>query len=158
MPWTRRHSVRPHGAASRRRAFTLIEIMVVVMIMGILLSIVLFKVTGRGQEARLTAANSQLDNLCMALEAYLMDNGNYPAQLAHLYATPDAGMNSWKGPYVQKPNFKDPWGHEFVYAAGSSAAHNKKSYDLYSKGPDGQPDTADDISNWAAAAASGKGK
>ena len=127
--------------------FTLIEIMVVVMIMGILLAMVAFKVTGRGQEARVTAANTQLDNFCMALEAYLMDNGAYPAQLQDLYQAP-SGLTTWKGPYIQKPNFNDPWGNPFAYATGSGAQHNPRSYDLSSLGPDGQGGTADDITNW----------
>lgn len=121
--------------------------MVVVMIMGILLSMVAFKVTGRGQEARLTAANTQLDNFSMAMEAYLMDNGAYPVALADLCQAP-GGLTTWKGPYIQKPNFKDPWGNLFTYVRGDKASHNTKSYDLWSPGPDGQTGTEDDLTNW----------
>jgi len=131
--------------------FTFIEIMVVVIIIGVLAAIVLPKFTGRTEEARIGAAESQLGVFSTSLDAYELDNGRYPSTeqglkaLAKKPSTPPIPKR-WKGPYMQKESSQDPWGGKYNYK--SPGTHNPRSYDLYSFGPDGKEGGDDDITNW----------
>lgn len=131
--------------------FTFIEIMVVVIILGILAAIVLPKFTGRTQEAKVNAAESQVGVFATVLDAYELDNGSYPITAQGLKSlreqpTTPPIPKSWKGPYVQKPIPQDPWKNDYVYK--SPGSHNKRSYDVSSFGPDGQEGGEDDVKNW----------
>jgi general secretion pathway protein G len=138
-----------------QKGFTLIEIMVVVIIIGVLAALVIPRFAGRTEQARITAAKTQIDSLfSAALDMYEADNGNYPSTEQGLLAlrvqpTTDPAPKNWKGPYLKKDVPLDPWGNAYIYAYPGT--HNPSGYDLYSFGPDGQDGTEDDISNWSTA-------
>ncbi|MBI4309695.1 MAG: type II secretion system major pseudopilin GspG [Candidatus Omnitrophica bacterium] len=134
----------------RDKGFTLIEIMLVVIIIGVLAAMAVPNITGRSEQARITAARTDIEsNLTTALDLYHMDTGRYPASAQGLDALLTASTDApaqWNGPYLKKKKLpKDPWGHSYVYV--SPGAHNKDSYDLSSPGPDGV-ESGDDITNW----------
>ena len=127
--------------------FTLIEIMLVVTIIGILAAVVLPRLAGRGEEARISAARLQLENFSMALDAFDLDTGHFPASEEGLQAllTKPGNATNWKGPYLKKSIPKDPWGNLYIYKY--PGAHNS-DYDLESYGVDGVDGGDNDIENW----------
>src|SRR3989338_5274430 len=132
------------------KAFTLIEIMLVVIIIGILIAMVVPNLKGRSEQARQTAARTDIEaNIATALDLYNVDNGRYPTTsqgLAALIEEPSPAPTNWSGPYLKKKRVpKDPWGNEYVYR--SPGAHNTGEYDLSSLGADGV-ESADDVTNW----------
>lgn len=125
--------------------FTLIELMLVVVIIGILAAMVVPRLGGRSEQARTAAAQADIDaSIALALDLYEMDNGAYPTTVDALLTKPGDAA-SWKGPYLKKKP-ADPWGRDYVYQA--PGIHNPHSYDLYSLGRDGQSGTKDDVANW----------
>jgi general secretion pathway protein G len=135
-----------------QRGFTLIEIMVVVVIIGILGALVVPKLMGKPGEARITAAKVDIASLMQALKLYKLDNQRYPTTeqgLKSLVEKPSSGpaANGWKtGGYVDKLP-KDPWGNPYQYLAPGV----KGEVDLFSLGADGLPGgTGDDadIGSW----------
>jgi general secretion pathway protein G len=132
--------------------YTFIEIMVVVIIIAILAAIVMPKFAGRTEDARISAAQSQIANFQTALNTYNLDTGKYPTTEQGLNAlvqkpTSPPVSPDWRGPYLSKKTIPDdPWKNSFKYA--SPGKHNPESYDLYSMGPDGQEGGGDDITNW----------
>jgi general secretion pathway protein G len=135
-----------------RRGFTLVEILLVVMIIGILAALVVPNLAGRGEQARETAARTDVEaTLATALDLYEMDNGRYPTTaqgLKALIVKPDQAPlpKNWRGPYLKKRAVpQDPWKQEYVYL--SPGKHNKSDYDLSSCGADGVAGE-DDIANW----------
>jgi general secretion pathway protein G len=136
------------------RGFTLIEIMVVVIILGILASIVAVKYTGQAEKAKRTQASVQIKTFETALELYKLDNGVYPSTeqgLQALVEAPTVGVlpKKWRtGGYMSKKKIpSDPWGNEYVFL--SPGTHG--DYDIASYGTDGQPGgegEAADINNW----------
>jgi len=142
------HSLRNRGA--RRQAFTLVEMLLVVAIIGILAAIIVPKISGKGEEARIKAATADISNIGTALDMFEVDVGHYPTGkngLQDLIAPPRDAQN-WKGPYLKDATGlpKDPWGRSYVYEF--PGRHSLNSYDLTSTGPDGQLGTQDDIANW----------
>jgi general secretion pathway protein G len=136
------------GSNSRRRGFTLIELLLVLVILGVLAAIVVPKFAGRTEQARQTAATSQISTFGTALDAFEVDNGYYPKGkngLQDLVAQPRDSQN-WKGPYMKNEIPNDPWGRPYLYE--SPGKHNPTSYDIQSLGPDGRANTDDDIANW----------
>lgn len=128
--------------------FTLIELLLVLVILGILAAIVVPKFSGRTEQARQTAAQSQISTFGTALDAFEVDMGYYPKGkngLMDLVEAPRDSQN-WKGPYMKGTIPPDPWGHAYVYE--SPGKHNPSSYDIMSMGPDGRAGTDDDINNW----------
>ena len=126
--------------------FTLIEILLVVIIIGILVSLVAPRLASRSEEARKQAAKADIEGgISLALDLYEVDNGHYPTKLEDLNTKPSDASN-WKGPYVKKGIPKDPWGTPYTYKMPGT--HNTVSYDLYSAGPDKQEGNEDDIVNW----------
>jgi general secretion pathway protein G len=135
---------------NRAAGFTLIELLLVVVIIGILAAIVVPKLTGRSEDARISAAKSDLNNMRTALSMYEVDNGKYPTSeqgLQALLAKPAGAPEpkSWKGPYLQNMSEVplDPWGQKYVYVC--PGAKNTSGFDLFSAGPDGQPGSQDDV-------------
>jgi len=133
---------------SKQQGFTLIEIMVVVVILGILAAAVVPKIMSRPEQARIEKAKHDISALESALNIYKLDNYQYPSTDQGLEAleTKPSGSpqprNYKKGGYIKKLN-KDPWGNEYLYLFPGT--HGE--LDLYSLGPDGQP-SDDDIGNW----------
>lgn len=135
--------------ARRNRGFTLIELLLVLMILGVLAAIVVPKFAGRTEQARITAAQTQISTFGTALDAYEVDNGSYPRGsegLEDLVNQPRDAKN-WKGPYIKDAIPRDPWGNAYVYECPGK--QNPNGYDLLSYGPDGKEGGDDDISNFA---------
>ena len=131
----------------RNRAFTLIELLLVLVILGVLALVVVPKFAGRSEEARKTAARTDISMLEGQIDIFEQDCGRFPSNdegLAALVAAPP-NAPKWKGPYIKRGVPKDPWGNEYVYRYPGT--HNANSYDLYSLGPDGR-EGGDDIDNW----------
>jgi len=121
-----------------QRGFTLIEIMVVVVIMGILAALVVPKLMGRTDDARVVAARQDIATLMQALKLYKLDNQHYPTTaqgLPALVVKPASGADGWKaGGYIDKIP-KDPWGNPYQYLSPGV----KGEIDVFSYGADGQP-------------------
>lgn len=137
------------------KGFTLIEIMLVIIIIGILVAMVVPNFAGRGEQARVMAAKADIEsNLATALDLYEVDNGRYPTTeqgLMALIEEPSSAPvpKNWNGPYLKKKSVpKDPWDKDYVYA--SPGIHNTGEYDLASLGSDGI-ESSDDITNWKGA-------
>jgi general secretion pathway protein G len=127
------------------RAFTLVEMLLVVTIIGILAALVIPRIAGTSERARQQAAIADINGgIKSALGAYEVDNGFYPKSLQDLLVQPSNAKN-WHGPYLDKLP-EDPWGNPYVYYYPGK--HNPNGYDLLSVGPDGKEGTDDDIGNW----------
>src|SRR3989338_4240742 len=105
------------------KAFTLIEILLVVMIIVVIAAMVAPNLVGRGEQARRAAAQADIDaNLSSALDLYELDNGRYPSTEQGLKAllekpTTSPVPDNWSGPYIKKKKMpKDPWSRDYVYA------------------------------------------
>jgi len=121
----------------RRRGFTLLELLVVMVIIGLLAGYVGPKFFGQIGKSEVKAARAQIDALQKALDQYRIDVGHYPSTeqgLAALNARP-GDEPKWAGPYLAKSVPKDPWGHDYQYRAPGEHG----DYDLLSFGRDGRP-------------------
>lgn len=137
-----------------QHGFTLIEVLVVLIIIGILAGYVGPKIMGRPEEAKRTKAAMQISGLEAALKLYKLDNGSYPTTeqgLDALIHAPETGTLApkWReGGYLEKSRVpKDPWGNDFVYICPGVNG----DFDLSSYGPDGESGGEDknaDINNW----------
>lgn len=129
-----------------KKGFTLIELMLVVIIIGILSAMVVPRLAGRSEQARIQAAKTDINSsIPLALDLYEMDMGHYPELLDYLRINPGLDAESWRGPYLKKKPM-DPWNKPYSYK--SPGEHNQDGYDLFSSGSDKQPGTTDDIVNW----------
>ena len=136
------------------RGFTLIEILVVIIVLGLLAALVGPRILGRVSEAKTATARTQIELLGLALDNYRLDNGSYPTSEQGLEALQEKPTReqiplSWRGPYLKKAVPLDPWGRPYIYK--SPGEHNATGYDLSTLGRDGQPGGEDedaDITNW----------
>lgn len=127
----------PSSRLHHRRGFTLLELLVVMVIIGLLAGYVGPKFFGQIGKSEVKAAKAQIDALQKSLDQYRLDVGHYPSTeqgLAVLVAKP-ADEPKWAGPYLAKALPKDPWGHDYQYR--SPGEHGE--YDLLSFGKDGRP-------------------
>ncbi len=135
----------------RNSAFTLIELMLVIIIIGILSATIIPQFAGRSEQARIAAATSDIEaSVSTALDLFEVDNGFYPTTAQGLDAllkkpTIAPVAANWSGPYIKKKAI-DPWRNPYVYVC--PGAHNTSSYDLSSCGKDGVEGGGDDIYNW----------
>ena len=130
------------GDRSNDRGFTLIEIMVVMVILGILAGLIIPRIMGRPEEARRLKARMDIETLETVLKLYKLDNGSYPSTeqgLQALVEPPTVGQlpRAWrKGGYLEKGRIpKDPWENDYVYL--SPGLHGE--FDIMSYGDDGEP-------------------
>jgi general secretion pathway protein G len=139
---------------NKQAGFTLIELMVVIIILGVLAGLIIPRVMGRPDEARQAKAKIQIESMESALKLYKLDNGNYPTTeqgLQALVEAPTAGNlpKNWRqGGCLEKGKVpKDPWGNDFIYV--SPGSHG--DFDLSCLGKDGEPGgegVDKDINNW----------
>jgi general secretion pathway protein G len=129
------------------KAFTLTELMLVVAIIGILAALVIPRIAGSSEHARITAAQADINGgIKTALGNYEVDIGQYPKSLQDLVVMPgNLSKDRWHGPYLDTVPL-DPWHNGYIYYFPGK--HNQNSYDLLSAGPDGKEGTDDDIGNW----------
>lgn len=138
-------------AVMRRLGFTLIEILVVIVVIAILATLVAPNVFQHVGAAKDATARSQIEMLGAALDAYRLDNGQYPTTAEGLLAlrTAPGGANNWRGPYLRRDVPLDPWKHPYVYR--SPGQQSGAGYDLLSYGADGKEGgegEASDIASW----------
>lgn len=140
------------------RAFTLLEILIVVGILAVLAAFVVPSLMGASDQAKIDMAKAAIGrngDIANALNRYRLNVGSYPDSddgLEALFRIPsniDEDAKIWKGPYLEgtPEELRDPWGEEFVYVCPGKV--NESAYDLSSKGPDRKEDTEDDIKNWS---------
>ncbi len=137
-----------------QRGFTLIELMVVIVILGILAGLIIPRIMGRPEEARRMKARVQIESIETALKLYKLDNGSYPSTeqgLEALVEAPSVGQlpRAWRdGGYLEKGRVpKDPWDNEFIYLSPGV----NSDFDLISYGADGEPGGEGkdkDVNNW----------
>ncbi len=132
---------------ARRAGFTLIELLVVIIILAILAAVVIPRVIGRTEDARIAKATADISALDSVLDHYKLDVGQYPSTDEGLQAlvTNVANSDRWNGPYLKSGIPTDPWGNPYIYRIPGEQG---LEYDLFSAGPDKQPGTQDDIGNW----------
>jgi general secretion pathway protein G len=146
------HEVSRARGAARAGGFTLIEIMVVVVIIGLLAAVIVPTVINKVDEARVAKAKQDIQSLETALTMFRLDNSRYPTTeqgLASLVTQPtDPSIKHWRpGGYLQRVS-KDPWGNDYQYVYPGT---HGGEYDLFSFGADGQPGGEGidaDIGNW----------
>jgi general secretion pathway protein G len=121
----------------RSKGFTLLELLVVIVIIGLLAGYVAPRYFGQVGKSEVQVARAQLDSLEKALDQYRLDNRHYPTAEQGLEALVNkpAAEASWAGPYLKKAVPNDPWGHAYVYRMPGE----KSEFDLYSLGRDGKP-------------------
>jgi len=126
----------------------MVELLLVLVILATLAAVVVPKFTGRSKQAKITAAQTEISSIEVALDAFEVDNGFYPEgtdALRQLVEKPTEST-SWRGPYLKKAVTTDPWGNPYVYEFPGQ--HNADGYDLSSWGPDGKSGGGDDLCNW----------
>ena len=130
-----------------QRGFTLIEVLVVIIILGLIAALVVPRITGRLDEAKVEATKIQMRAIKDALEQYKLDNGTYPTTeqgLKALVEKPNTPPlpSRWR-PYLDKLP-QDAWGRDFVYLSPGI----NRPFELRSLGTDGKEDTEDDLDVW----------
>jgi general secretion pathway protein G len=131
-------SMRAPRRAKRLRGFTLLELLVVILIIGLLTGIVAPRLVGQISKSEATAARAQIDAIDKALQAYRIDTGRYPNPSQSLAALVTAPSDEprWRGPYLRGAVPLDPWGNAYQYRAPGTGG---KDFDLLSLGRDRMP-------------------
>jgi len=133
----------------KRLGFTLIELMIVMVIIGLLAALVAPRMLNKVGKSKIKAAKAQIEMFSTALDSFKLDTGRYPTTEEGLKAlVENPGINGWDGPYLKKKVIpKDPWGHDYVYKCPG----DHDVYDIISYGADGQPGGTGenaDIGSW----------
>ena len=136
-------------AGFTQAGFTLVELLVVMVILGLLVALVAPNYIGRVDSAKRDAARAQIENLGAALDMFRLDVGRYPNSQEGLTALRQrpAGLDRWDGPYLKKDVPKDPWGTQYIYRSPGE----REAYDLVSHGADGVAggnEEGADINSW----------
>ncbi len=130
------------------QGFTLVELIVVMVILGMLAALVAPKFFGKIGKGKQSAVKTQIELLGQALDTFRLDTGRYPTTGEGLGALlTDPGVNNWDGPYLKKAVPNDPWSRPYHYESPG----NHGDYDLYSFGADGSPGgegESKDINSW----------
>jgi general secretion pathway protein G len=116
------------------RGFSLIELLVVLVILGLIAGLVVPNIMQRGEDAKVRAAKAEIQRLSMAVDEFYLDSGRPPRELRELVERPSNARN-WNGPYVNASNLVDPWDNPYNYRYPGQ----HRSYDIYSNGADGSP-------------------
>ena len=116
------------------RGFSLIELLVVLVILGLIAGLVVPNIMQRGEDAKVRAAKAEIQRLSMAVDEFYLDSGRPPRELRELVERP-ANARNWNGPYVNASNLVDPWDNPYVYRYPGQ----HRSYDIFSNGADGSP-------------------
>jgi len=138
----------PHRRVNRRSAFTLIEVLLVLIILVVIGSLAIGQFGNVQQGANIDAAKSQIGLVKGQIEMFRLHTNRYPTSLQELWEKPtdQSVADKWRGPYLEELK-EDPWGNKYQYTA--EGKKNVGKYDLWSMGPDGKSGTEDDIGNWS---------
>jgi general secretion pathway protein G len=147
------HHLISRGRRRTRGAFTLIEMLIVLSIIALLVGMAIYNLTGVNEGAKEQKVQADLLAFKELLAAYELQNGNLPTTEQGIKAlwtrpTDEPVPPHWRA-LLEKETL-DPWGHPYQYLYPGK--HNPERYDVWSMGPDGQTDTADDIGNWTSPA------
>lgn len=126
--------------------FSLIELLVVLVILGLIAGLVVPNIMGRGEDAKYRAAVAEVQRLSMAVDEFYLDTGRAPRELRELVERP-ANVSNWNGPYIRASNLADPWDNEYHFRYPGE----NRDFDIYSYGRDGTPGGEGpdrDIANW----------
>jgi len=132
------------------KAFTLMELLLVITIISVLAAVVLPRFFGRSQEARITAARQTIvGTFGIAMDMFEQDVGRYPNPEEGLQVLiQDPQIKNWKGPYIKSASIPlDPWGNQYQYTYPSELTNSEFLYDIVSAGPDTTFGTSDDVTN-----------
>lgn len=144
--------------AKRRRAFTLLEIIIAIAIIGLLSALAIGGLNKTFDNAKIDVAQTFVETtLKLPLASYRMHMGDYPSTAEGLQAlegAPQGRGDRWRGPYIDGKLPLDPYGREYSYRY--PGVKNKDRYDVWSKGLDGVDGTEDDIGNWPKAESTAK--
>jgi general secretion pathway protein G len=141
-----------HHRRGGRRAFTLLEILLVVGLLALLASFAIPALISSGEAAKKDMARAAVGPsgpLAGAIKLFKFHTNEYPKELKYLIEKPSESeiAEKWAGPYLEDiGGLKDPWGHDYEYNA--EGKHNEGKFDLWSRGPDGKDGSEDDINNW----------
>jgi len=129
------------------KAFTLIELLLVITIISVLAAVVVPRFFGRSQEARVAAAKQTIfGTFGVAMSMFEQDTGSYPESLNSLVVSNQ--VRGWRGPYIESATIPlDPWGNEYKYCFPSELTSSETLYDIVSAGPDGVYGNGDDVTN-----------
>ena len=139
------------SASRALRAFTIMEILVVIAIIGMLVGLAVSNITGVSENAKIDLARVFVkSSISVPLQQYMMHMGDYPSTadgLQSLLTPPVNKADRWRGPYLMEKKIpEDPWGNPYQYRYPGN--HNKNGYDIYSLGRGGQEDEKTMIGNW----------
>jgi len=132
------------------KAFTLIELLLVVTIISVLAAVVVPRFFGRSQEARITAARQTIVGAFgIAMDLFEQDVGRYPSMEEGLQVLiQNSQIRNWRGPYLKSASIPlDPWGNQYRYTYPSALTDSEYLYDIISAGPDSTFGTRDDVTN-----------
>lgn len=132
--------------AGNSSGFSLIELLVVLIILGLIAGLVVPNIMQRGEDAKIRAAEAEVQRLSMAVDEFYLDNGRPPEELRELIEKPGNASN-WNGPYVNDSNLQDPWENTYQYRYPGE----HRSFDIWSHGADKAPGGEGanaDIKNW----------